>query len=146
MDISELLAVTISNDLLKAELMYHPRHTTEIQEKMFTKEEIIHFLKDNKIMYGLLMENIETLIQKIDNAILISTEVDHSFSGDFKDVMRLPLVDKDMKIATLIPPTKGKNGMTVTGKEIKAHQGKTKLLRAGKNIQFRKDNQSFYAL
>lgn len=169
MDISELLAVTISNDLLKAELMYHPRHTTEIQEKMFTKEELIHFLKDNKIMYGLFMENIEKLIQKvdindfpmliaeginkedgldgkIDYAILISTEVDHSFSGDFKDVMRLPLVDKDMKIATLIPPTKGKNGMTVTGKEIKAHQGKTKLLRAGKNIQFRKDNQSFYAL
>src|SRR5699024_10137395 len=167
MDISELLAVTISNDLLKAELVYHPRHTTEIQEKMFTKEEIIHFLKDNKIMYGLFMENIEKLIQKvdindfpmliaeginkedgldgkIDYAILISTEVDHSFSGDFKDVMRLPLVDKDMKIATLIPPTKGKNGMTVTGKEIKAHQGKTKLLRAGKNIQFRKDNQSFH--
>jgi len=168
MDINELLAVTISNDLLKAEVVYHPTHTTEIQENVFTKEEILHFLKDNKVIYGLLMENIEKLIQKIDindspmliaeginkedgldgeidYAISISTEVDHSFSGDFKDVMRLPVVDKNMKIASLIPPTKGKNGMTITGKEIKAHQGKMKLLRAGKNIHFNEDDQSFYA-
>src|SRR5699024_9966612 len=121
MDISELLAVTISNDLLKAELVYHPRKTTDIQEKKFIKEIRIVFLKDNKIMYGCMMKNIEKLILiidfneflmliaeginkedgldgNIDYAILISTEVDHSFSGDFKDVMRLPLVDKDMKI------------------------------------------------
>src|SRR5699024_3237955 len=69
-----------------------------------------------------------------------------SFSGDFKDVMRLPVVDKNMKIATLIPPTKGKHGMTVTGKKIKAKEGKPKVLRVGKNIQFNQDNQSYYAL
>src|SRR5699024_8570466 len=128
MTIKDLLAVTVSNDVLEAELTYNPIHATKIQDKTFTREEIIDFLKDNKIIYGLLIENINKLTKKIDinlfplfiakgrnkedgfdgeidYAISTSTEVDYSFSGDFKDVMRLPVVDKNMKIATLIPPT-----------------------------------------
>lgn len=164
-----MLTITISRDSLEAELTYSPTYEKRIHGEMFTKEEIIDFLQDNKITYGLQLDNINKLVKqvdmsvfpiliakginkedgldgKVDYAITTSTEVDHSFSGDFKDIMRLPIVDKGKQIATLIPPTKGKNGMTVTGKAVKAKQGKPKLLRAGKNIQFNKVDQSYYAL
>src|SRR5690625_7836735 len=69
----------------------------------------------------------------------------HSKSMAFRDVLPLTIGQKEIKIATLIPPTKGKNGMTVTGKEIKAKAGKPLYMKAGKNVHFNESDQSFYA-
>lgn len=169
MEIHELLTVTLSKRSLNAEVTYKKEYIDELKRKRISKQDIIQFLKANRVTHGLIEEGIEQIVNNIDITnfpiriavgydkedgkagsvhydIATSTEVDLSFSGDFRDVMRLPMVEAGMKIATLNPPTSGKNGMTVTGKEIKAKQGKPVLLRAGKNIRFNENNQSYYAL
>lgn len=166
--LQDLLAITIDRDLLTAYISYDKEVLDKIKEDKWARDDIINLLHANKITFGILEKNVEKLLgdmnesdfpliiakglEKVDGkagaieyAIATSTEVDPSFSGDFRDVMRLPVVEKGNKIATLISPTEGKNGKTVTGKEIKAKPGKPKYLKAGKNISFNKNDQTFYA-
>lgn len=167
MEMQDLLAVTIERDLLTAYITYK-EFIGKSQEVSWTKDEIIKFLHEYNITFGVIEKNIEKLIEgvnekdfplviargaekengedgTIEYAIATSTEVNLTFSGDFRDVMRLPIIEKGNKIATLIPPTKGKDGKTVTGKVIKAKPGKANNLRAGKNIIFNQAEQTFYA-
>lgn len=168
MMLQDMLAITMERDHLTAYLSYDEELLEKIKEEKWTKEKVINLLHANKIIFGIIEKNVEKLlsgisksdfplviakgIEKVDGeagiieyAIVTSAQVDPSFSGDFRDVMRLPVVEKGNKIATLIPPTNGENGKTVTGKEIKAKPGKPKYIRAGKNILFNKDDQTFYA-
>lgn len=76
---------------------------------------------------------------------LIREQIKETEEYDFRNVMRIPSVQQDEKLATIIPATKGTNGKDVYGREIRAIDGKKHLLRSGKNIRFCEDDQSFYA-
>src|SRR5699024_5104592 len=62
---------------------------------------------------------------------------------DFRNVMRIPTVEKKEKLATVIAPTKGKDGKNVHGKKIRAKAGRPAMLRPGKNVIFDEQSQSF---
>ena len=164
----DLLTVTVMDHYLSAKMMYKSNSIEKLTQSTFTEQEVKDFLREEKITFGLVDENIQQFVHhfsldifpievakgydKIDGkdgyiqyAINTNTSIDHSNSKDFRDVMRLPIVQREIKIATLIPPTKGENGMTVTGKEIKAKAGKPLFMKAGKNVHFNESDQSFYA-
>ena len=167
-NLRELLTVTVSDDYLTAQLMYNKDNIGELKKRTFTELEIRNFLQQEKVTYGLIEENIQQIVQQLSvdmfpievaqgyvktdgkdgnmqYSIDTNTTVDHSDSKDFRNVMRLPIVQRETQIAILIPPTEGKNGMTVTGKEIKAKAGKPLYMKAGKNVHFNESDQSFYA-
>lgn len=64
---------------------------------------------------------------------------------DFRNVMKIPSVEKDEKLATVIPATKGVNGKDVFGADIVAISGKESQIKAGKNVRFEEGDLSFYA-
>lgn len=167
-NLRELLTVTVSESKLSAEIIYNNDTIEELTEKKLTKEMIIEFLQQNQITFGIIEERIEHLINdvsleafpitvakgtdkqdgedgSVDYKIATSTEIDPSFAGDFRDVMRLPLVEQGEMVATLHSPTEGKHGRTVTNKEVKAKGGKPVYLKSGKNVVFNQENQSYYA-
>src|SRR5699024_10879161 len=78
-----------------------------------------------------------------------TTDIDRTSTEDeefdFRNVMRIPTVDKKEKLATIIAPTKGEAGKTVYGTPIKARQGRPVILRPGKNVSFNDITQSFQA-
>jgi len=54
-------------------------------------------------------------------------------------------VKKGQQLAEIIPPTKGISGMTVTGKSVKARDGKEPRIHAGKNVVISEDGFRAFA-
>lgn len=158
--------ITTSSDRLKAEI----HCTNEYNEREITinRQTIQHLLDENNIAYGFNKDTINQLLTtpkstqfpfviasgvaaqdgedgKINYAINISSEVQKTDDWNFRDVMRIPTVQNGQKLATIIPPTDGKNGIDVFNNPIRARKGRPFLMRAGKNVRFQESDQSFYA-
>ncbi|MBM7560612.1 DUF342 domain-containing protein [Fusibacter tunisiensis] len=58
---------------------------------------------------------------------------------DFKNMGFVELVNEEDVLAVKVPPTKGKNGTTVTGKAIRGKDGKDVVLKIGKNMRVSPD-------
>src|SRR5699024_2266887 len=141
-------------------------------EIKLSKELFLTYLQKQNIKYGLRYEAIETIVAQFPNAdfpILIAegdrsidgnpgdikhyfdttTEVDRtgeeSEDFDFRNVMRIPTVEKGEKLARIIAPTKGKDERDVYGNKIAAKAGTHALLRAGKNVTLNEETQTFHA-
>src|SRR5699024_28045 len=76
----------------------------------------------------------------LDNQLLDRTE-----TYDFREVMKIPVVKGGDVLARMIPPTEGTNGYNVVGKQLIAKSGKSSQLKAGNNVTFNSENNTFYA-
>src|SRR5699024_8636400 len=61
-------------------------------------------------------------------------------------IMRIPSVKKGEKLATVVSPTAGIDGMNVYGQTVPAQQGRPSEMVAGKNVVYHNDHQAFYAI
>ncbi len=64
---------------------------------------------------------------------------------NFRELNTVQNVKKGEMLCTIIPPEKAKKGMTVTGEEIKAHDGKAAKVPRGKNVQVSEDGSMIFA-
>ena len=167
--LQQLFKIQISPDQLQAELWYNePDKETKEQEIEITEDMLTAFIKNNNVLFGLIPANIKQAAEHIketefpiviakgiaktdgkDGVIKYSydttTEVDRSGGWDFREVMRIPAVKENEKLAVIIPPSEGKNGRSVLDKEIKAKPGKPVRMRPGKNVRFDPEEMTFYA-
>lgn len=167
-NLHELLTVEVTNDRMQAKLVCKENKWNDLKDVSISVSELTAFIKEEKVTFGLLEEQIQQSLHHLKNnnsSITIAQGmnkqngkdgeiqyiynsnkgVDRERHWDFRDVMRLPIVKRGEKIATLIPPTKGTNGKTVDGKDIPSKDGKPLLMRAGKNVNLNDADQSFYA-
>lgn len=167
-DLNELFQIKISSNEMCAEIRYNHDSIEHLDRLTISEKDLDVFLKKNNVLFGIDEVNKNKILTarspdifpiviargkeqksgedgKVINKLDMSTDVDRSEGWDFREVMRIPTVKKGEKLATLIPPTKGENGMTVRGRELPAKPGKPKLIKAGKNVIFNKKDQSFYA-
>src|SRR5699024_3357382 len=168
-DIDNMFKITIKKNQMKAEIWYNEENIAHIEKSVISEAELDRFLQKNNIVYGIIEENKQRLLTekspdafpiliaqgkgkadgkdgKIVYEMDMSTDVDRSDGWDFREVMRIPTVKRGEKLATLIPPEKGTNGKTVTGKTIFAKAGKPYVMRVGKNVVFNDKDQSYYAV
>ncbi|MBU8565965.1 FapA family protein [Virgibacillus pantothenticus] len=158
--------INVSQDKMVAQInrIKDDDHT----EQQITEADIREFLMENDVTYGIIEEAIHMLVYKASKVTYPLTIAEgkqpiHGKDGqvhyhvefnpvmvrdevcDFRDVMRIPSVKKGEKIATLIPPTEGKNGMNVSGAVVPSIPGKPAAVKEGKNVVFREADQGFYA-
>src|SRR5690625_4002766 len=166
--LKDFFIIEVSRDRMTATL--HITEELEEQKEQLTlsKKMIEEFLSERKIIYGVIEENIEKIVSNfstslfpltiaegkrpvdgddgyIDYHIELSPEIDRSEGWDFREVMKIPIVKKGEKLATKYEATKGIDGKTVYGREVRARPGKPIVMNPGKNVDFNKDDQSFYA-
>ncbi|MFC4387424.1 DUF342 domain-containing protein [Gracilibacillus marinus] len=61
----------------------------------------------------------------------------------FRDIKKIPTINKDMEIGMLIHPTAGKSGLDVYGNKIKSKPGKKVITKAGRNVGFDDKKNTF---
>lgn len=167
-DLNKIFYLKIASDQMSAELWYNEERIVDLLQLKITEEELNTFLEENNILYGIVETEKAKLIRAVsvtDFPITIAVgkqpkkgmdgQIKHEFDmsttvireeeWDFREVMRIPMVEKGTKLLTLIPPTSGEKGRSVLGKEVIPKPGKPVLLRAGKNVEFNEQDQSFYA-
>lgn len=172
MTLNEIFRIDVTPDRLGAKILLRDPDVEDLDEVRLTKEVLLEYVKQQRIQYGIRYDSIETIVKtfpqtpfpldiavghdKVDGkdgeiTYLFdgTTDVDHSANNeedfDFRNVMRIPTVSKEEKLATIIAPTKGKDGTTVHGTPVKARPGRPAILRPGKNVTFNEETQSFYA-
>src|SRR5690625_1017739 len=140
----------------------------KLKDLSISEANITEFLKENKITYGVKYDQIKELVQHLspeqfpiviaegtekidgeDGQIIyesdMSTEVDRSEGWDFREVMKIPTVQKGDTLARIIPPTEGKDGRTVFNTVIQAKRGEPVKIRAGQNVIYDEKDLTFYA-
>jgi hypothetical protein len=90
--------------------------------------------KDAQIKYYFQEKGIEIKPKELENGKV-----------DFYNINLIQIVKKGQLLIEKIPATKGISGMTVTGKEIPAPNGKNAILPIGKNLNVSDDNLKGYA-
>lgn len=128
-------------------------------------DEIVNLLKERNVIFGLKHNVIERVCKEgvtVHN-VIVAEGIPHENGSDgyidfkvnkehkakpqlledgrvdFKNMGFVEIVNKDDVLAVRIPPTKGKNGTTVTGKSIKGKDGKDVVLKIGKNMRVSSD-------
>lgn len=130
---------------------------------------MIQFLRDNKIVYGVEQQVVKLLLKRlpvesfpytiargkpakrgedgeIKPVLHFNTVVEPSPDWNFRDVMRIPSVEKGQKLAKVSPAGTGTEGMNVYGGNLKAIPNNPATKMAGENVVFREADQSFYAI
>lgn len=138
-------------------------HDLELETSM-----LIEFLKENMVVYGIDMEAIELVVNKVsaNKFPIVIAKGKHSEKGidgnitfhqksnleikrgkdwNFRDIMQIPTVNKGDKLATVSLPTKGVDGMNVQGTVLHALPGKPVSIKAGKGVVYEQTDQTFYA-
>jgi len=159
--------ISITNDYYKAYLSIE-MHLPEVN---VAQQDILDALKAKNISYGIDMDMVESVIQnpRLASNVLIATGIPHAngIDGeitfninreknitprmlpngrvDFKDIHFVDVVYEGDLLATRTLPTVGTDGMTVTGREIKAKPGKPVVFKAGKNIRVSDDEMMLVA-
>lgn len=154
------IAVKISDDYYKAYLSIEFNSNASVKS-----EEIIKLLKDKNIIFGLKYNIIEEVCKNsktVFNELIaeglphengIDAKIDFTVSKehrakpqlledgrvDFKNMGFVEAVKAGDVLAIKTPATKGKNGTTVTGKVIRAKDGKEAVFKIGKNIRLSPD-------
>lgn len=164
---SNSTVIKISEDSLKAYAYICP----DQGKGSYTKEELYQKLKEYKVTYGLLEDEIEAVINEKryyedvliatgeepingENGqfeFLFNTNVDTrpkilvDGSVDYRSMGEVPIVEKGDEIVRYIAATKGKNGMNVRGSVIPAKNGKELLALRGKGFYMSEDKTTYYA-
>lgn len=135
-----------------------------------TEEDLLKYFKSHNIVFGIDQQAINRLLKRVthqdfpmtiakgiapvdgkDGYLEYNVKTDERIKVapdekvNFRDLIRIPTVQEHEKIATAIPPVEGKDGKDVFGKRLPHRKGKAIRTRAGKNVEFREADQSFYA-
>ena len=169
-DAAEPVKVKISEDKLKATANMAPPVDTTHE---ITKEDVIQALNKAGVVYGIDGEAIDEIFTygsyRVDVPVArgklptdgISAKIDYKFdtSGeqkaqfkvdehgniDFRETDMVKSVEQGTVLAVKTPSVKGETGMTVTGKEIPAKEGKDVNLPKGENVEVSADGMSLIA-
>lgn len=133
-----------------------------LDEMMSTlnKEQVLEWLNNSNIVYGIQENSVETLVNNFMNLDFpsIIAEGDEPINGEdgyiqynvaieiekliadddfvnFKQIMKIPKVEVGEKIASIIPPSDGKDGMNIFGKTVRARKGKEAQIKPGENTK-----------
>lgn len=133
-----------------------------------TKEDIQMWLKSNDISHGIIEDSIEKLVNEFDSGLFplqiakgtepldgVDGEIDFVCDQDdnlnfddrrnFRDVKRIPSLEVDEKIAVVTDPVEGKPGYDISGKVIPYRKPRAIKMRAGKNVAFNTEDNTFYS-
>ncbi|MFD2044128.1 DUF342 domain-containing protein [Ornithinibacillus salinisoli] len=165
--LQEYFHIKQSNDLMYAEI-----HCTQgyLEKDLdITEDDLLQYLAHNKINHGILKDHVQLLTTKppedqfpiiiargtpvrdgengyVQYVLNFHAEVEKNDNWNFRDVMRIPSVQKGQKIATVIPPTIGVEGKNIQGNSIPAKSGKPATIRAGQNVVFQEESLTFFAI
>lgn len=165
-ELHDYFHITISNDKMLAKIDCTDAYGNKDFE--LNEKAIYDFLHDCNIKFGInkdVVQSISTKLSKeyfplhvakgvqpvhgrdgkVEYTLNFSSDVERTSDWNFRDVMRIPSVKKDEKIANVILPTNGKDGKDVLGKTIRATPGKPSTISAGKNVIFEEKDNAFYA-
>lgn len=161
------IIVSIANDYYKAFITVEV-HSASV---VVTMDSLLTALKAKNIVYGYDKDALEAIVSDPYHAVNIPVaigtphingvdgEITYLFdtemklhptinpdgSVDFKQMNFLHLAYKGDILANRTLPTQGEDGMTVTGKIIKAKPGKPKNFKVGKNVEVIEDGLSIQA-
>lgn len=161
------ILVSITSDYYKAYISIEVHRS----DCVVTAADILEALKAKNISYGIDMEAVESMASNagLTQNVLVATGVPHEngrdgeltfyvdretrlqpkmLSGgrvDFKELDMLKTVEAGDLLVTRTLPTPGKDGMTVTGREIKAKPGKPVNFKSGKNVRVSEDGLQLFA-
>ncbi|MGM8211728.1 DUF342 domain-containing protein [Virgibacillus sp. W0430] len=158
--------ITVAQDKLTAEIHIFENYA-EIDEHLNEKA-LRQFLQEENILYGIIEPAIQQVLSKpqskefplkiaegksevngidgkLEYMVNFNSEIKKTPNWNFRDVMRIPSVNKGDKIATIVEPTMGRPGKDVYGNKRRARQGKPVLIKAGKNVTLNPDDHTFYA-
>ncbi|MFB6466665.1 DUF342 domain-containing protein [Cytobacillus sp. Hz8] len=156
----ELLKIQVSKERLKAYL--EVTHTTDTHT--FSLDELDTFIQKQRIVFGVKREQLMNLVTQlpfIQQPVLIA-EGEPSIPGqdaylqyeiqnmkheqkekrNFREVLDIPSVNNGQLLASVVPPTNGKNGKDIFGRIVPAKPGRPLKIRPGKNVVL-KGNQFF---
>ncbi len=141
------------------------------RDDTFTEDDILHILKENNIVQGLLTDEIHRLVEKkiFNQSIcvakgerpaqggdgwyefLFNTEPDRTpklypdGSVDYRNIKWYETVENGQEIAIYHPAEFGTPGYTVTGKLLPAKKGKEQSILSGKGFMLMPDNITYIA-
>lgn len=169
-NLNELFVITVAKDHMSAELNCTEQFETMISELSLSENQIIEFLKERKIVYGIQEENVKKIVNELSISLFpltiaigkkpvdgddgyleyhveLSTEVEHDLTQglNFREVVRIPTVHEGDKLLTKIERTNGIDGKNVYGRTVRARPGRPMLMNPGKNVEFNESDQTFYA-
>ncbi len=147
----EDITVYISPDEMEAKVSINVQWAFEF-------EKVIEKLKNAKVVYGILEQEIKRNIEERNNEFVVACGKPPVNGEDGKIIMHVELpkknvrelskegkvnlydldifrfVKKDQVIAEVVPPTEGIDGMSVTGRVIKAKKGEKAVYILGDNV------------
>jgi len=115
------------------------------------KEERLNAIteKDQSLDFPVVIAEGQTAVDGQDGTIRFLTKdsdtVNIEERESFRDIHKIPTVEKDEKIAVITLPTEEQNGYKVTGKVIHGKKGKAVKFSAGNNVYFDEESLSFYS-
>ncbi|MRG85374.1 DUF342 domain-containing protein [Salinibacillus xinjiangensis] len=159
--LTDLFEMNITSDRMEVYLS----RKTEQNTSSCTSNEIIRFLNQSNITYGIIEHNIDSLLAStndINKPYLVARglpsidgkdgwltfevnlhpqlTVEEREGLDFRDVMKIPIVESGDTLVTIYPPTEGEEGIDVFGRNVAPYQGKSAKLKLGKNTAFLDDH------
>ncbi|CQR47673.1 hypothetical protein BN1058_02000 [Paraliobacillus sp. PM-2] len=161
----EIFKLTISKDKMSATL----DRKQDYQEDLLNEQLLLSFLEEQRVTFGIDMEKIKQIVSGdaanlmfpvvIANGLPVEQGKDGEITyvctqneivkqeerRNFRDVKKIPSLNKGEQIALLSDPTLGQNGRNVFNEEVLAKAGKPIQIRAGRNVLYHKKNKSFYA-
>ena len=165
--IDATVSVTVSPDKMKAYVTFTPPDNG----RMLTMEEVLDELSKNGVIYGINRTNLETLIKyPVYNEMICIAEGTPPVNGengrvefhfdikrdhrptilddgrvDFRELNLIQNIEKGGVLCTLILPSPGIPGKTVTGTDIPAADGKPAVLPKGRNVAVSEDGTKLIA-
>ncbi|WP_052114826.1 DUF342 domain-containing protein [Pontibacillus chungwhensis] len=162
---SDYFTVQIDSDKMLATLSLKKEYHLELS---FSKGDLIETLNSHNITWGLEEDNLEVIgsgakedqfpiviaegilpQDGADGKVQYEKELSRTFSYDekvnFRDVIKIPSVHAGDALLTILEPTNGEAGKTVTGEDIPPKPGRAVLLRPGQNVEWKKIESRMYA-
>ncbi|WP_440895332.1 DUF342 domain-containing protein [Amphibacillus sp. Q70] len=164
LDLNDHFIMLISEDQMAASIQL----IEDYNVGDITEQDIKDWLKSKKVIFGLNEESIKKITDEFEPAlfpikIAQGEEPEHGIDGtidfvcdrddyfnidekrDFRDIKRIPSLEEHEKIAVITDPIQGKAGYTVFGKKRPFKKARPVKMKAGKNVIFNKEENTFYA-
>ncbi len=161
------IELEVSSEQMSATLSLSLNHAEN-----YTSEDLLRYLEENNLVSGVLDSEVRRIHEenlfnqkikvakgrqpqngqdgsvdwKIDLSILEGAQLSEKGGRvDHKERHHVIEVDEDYLLATLVDPTDGEPGETITGKQLPPTPGKPAKLPAGKNLRVTEDGSEMYS-
>ncbi|HLS06504.1 MAG TPA: FapA family protein [Bacillota bacterium] len=163
-----IFTIKVSKDAMSATISC--TNVKQANDEPFNETDFHDFLRAHNIVFGIDEQAIRRLTQKLttshfpmtisngqqaingkDGYIVYEVESDEHVKVspdeklDFRDIIRIPTVKEGEKLATIIDPDEGTDGINIYGEKVRHKPGKIVKMRPGKNVTYHEADKSFYA-